>query len=82
MKKWLKGMLLMCSAAALFTCGALLVGCGNKKEDTVSVEGQIVFEEDDSDEYTRDITLSFKPNGAEWKAFPPQSRMSIMRTRR
>lgn len=68
MTKLMKHLLLVCCSVALLICGALLVACGEEETpsgDEVSVAGQIVFEKDDYDEYTQDITLSFKPNGTD-----------------
>ncbi len=69
MTKFIKRLLLVCCFAALFVCGALLTACGEEETPPpggeVSVPGQIVFEGDEYDEYSRDITLSFMPNGAD-----------------
>lgn len=71
MKKLIKRMLLVFCGSALLVCGALLAACGGGKSGKeVSVDGQIVFEEDDYDEYTRDITLTFEPDGIEVQEVP------------
>ena len=82
MTKSIKRMLLVCCVAALVVCGALLLGCGEEQTPPpggeVSVSGQIVFGSDDYDEYTRDITLSFMPNGT--SATARSSSSSTLRT--
>ncbi len=69
MTKLIKRILLVGCSAALLVCGALLAACGEEETPPpggeVSVPGQIVFEGDEYDEYSREITLSFMPNGAD-----------------
>ncbi len=69
MTKTIKRILLLCCSAALLVCGALFAACGEEETSPpggeVSVSGQIVFGMDEYDEYSREITLSFLPNGAD-----------------
>ncbi len=77
MTKSVKHLLLVCCGIALLLCGALFAACGEENETPppggeVSVSGHIVFESDDSDEYTREITLSFLPNGSDVQGVPAE----------
>ncbi len=76
MTKILRRMLLVCCGSSLLVCGALFAACGEEETPPpggeVSVSGQIVFASDDYDEYTREITLSFMPNGSDVQGVPAE----------
>lgn len=66
MTKFTRRILLLCCLAALLVCGVVFAACQEDAppDGEVSVGGQIVFECDNYDEFTRDITLTFTPNGS------------------
>lgn len=63
MAKITRCVLIFLLTVAAVVCTALCVACAPKEatDGSVKVNGSIVFADDDHDEFTRDITLSFTP---------------------